>query len=99
MKASGVQSLSCPAVYSPGGLAMKYVGRMALSALLLLAAAAAGQNRDDKDGWVNLLEGNDLTRNWTTAGNWKLDKDGVVSLEPRPGETGWARFDAYLWAK
>jgi hypothetical protein len=53
----------------------------------------------DAGGWVNLLEGGDLSKHWTTAGNWRLDKDGVVSLEPRPGEKGWARFDAYLWAK
>jgi hypothetical protein len=54
--------------------------------------------KEEQPGWVNLLEGGDLTKQWTTKGNWKL-ADGVVSLEPRPGEQGWARFDAYLWAK
>lgn len=57
---------------------------------------AAGQG---KDGWANLLEGKDLTSNWTTTGNWVLSKEGVVALEPRPGEKGWQRYDAYLWAK
>jgi hypothetical protein len=51
----------------------------------------------EDDGWVNLLEGNDLSKHWTTKGNWSIDEDGVVTLEPRPGEKGWSRFDAYLW--
>jgi len=48
---------------------------------------------------VDLLKGGDLTKNWSTTGNWKLDKDGVVSLVPRKGESGWQRYDAYLWSK
>lgn len=63
---------------------------------LLMIGAATGQ---DKSGWVNLLDGKDLTANWTTTGNWILDKDGVVALQPRKGEKGWQRYDAYLWAK
>lgn len=43
------------------------------------------------------LKGGDLKRHWTTTGNWKLNDDGVVALEPRPGESGWTRYDAYLW--
>jgi hypothetical protein len=54
---------------------------------------------DLKPTWVNLLEGSDLAKHWDTKGNWKLDKEGVVTLEPRPGETGWQRYDAYLWSK
>jgi hypothetical protein len=46
---------------------------------------------------VNLLSGGDLSRHWTTTGNWKLGSDGVVTLTPRPGEKGWQRYDAYLW--
>jgi hypothetical protein len=46
--------------------------------------------------WVNLSEGNDLSKYWTTTGNWKLE-DNVIRLEPRPGEKGWERYDAYLW--
>lgn len=44
-----------------------------------------------------LFAGGDLTRHWKTAGNWKLGADGVVTLEPRPGEKGWTRYDMYLW--
>src|SRR5581483_2956464 len=68
----------------------------ALLTLVLAANLALGQG---KDAWTNLLEGGKLETHWTTKGNWKLSSDGVVSLEPRPGEKGWSRFDAYLWAK
>jgi hypothetical protein len=67
------------------------------SALLVcLFLATTGSTQES--GWVNLLDG-DLAKHWTTKGNWSLDKDGVVSLTPRPGEAGWARFDAYLWCQ
>jgi hypothetical protein len=59
------------------------------------AAAAAGQAAEGE--WVDLLPGNDLTKHWTTTGNWTIDEEGVVTLTPRPGESGWSRFDAYLW--
>lgn len=48
--------------------------------------------------WVDLLPNNQLDKHWTTKGNWSIDDDGVVSLKPRAGETGWQRYDAYLWA-
>ena len=52
--------------------------------------------KDTKQG-VSLLARGDLSRNWTTTGNWKLDNEGVVTLMPRNGEKGWQRYDAYLW--
>ena len=67
-------------------------------ALVLLVAGNSG-GQDNKTGWVDLLEGKDLTKNWTTKGNWVLGDDGVVSLVPRKGESGWQRYDAYLWAQ
>jgi hypothetical protein len=45
--------------------------------------------------WTNLIT-KDLKENWTTTGNWKLE-EGVVSLTPRPGESGWQRYGAWLW--
>jgi hypothetical protein len=54
--------------------------------------------KDTKKG-VNLLAGGDLSRNWTTTGNWKLDGKGVVTLTPRKGEKGWQRYGTYLWLK
>lgn len=72
----------------------------ALATLVLVSLSPAAQaDEPRKDNvWVNLLEG-DLAKHWTTKGNWMLDKEGVVTLTPRPGEKGWARFDAYLWSK
>ncbi len=68
----------------------------AVAWLLLASGLASAQEK--KEGWTNLLDG-DLAKHFTTTGNWKLDKEGVVALEPRPGEKGWTRYDAYLWAK
>jgi hypothetical protein len=72
---------------------MKHLSCIAIALLMSLGFVAA----QEKD-WVNLV-GKDLTTHLTTTGNWKLDKDGVIALEPRPGEKGWQRYDAYLWAK
>jgi hypothetical protein len=63
----------------------------------LLVLDDAPEEKGDAGGWVDLLAGGDLAKNWRTKGNWKLDKEGVVTLTPRPGEEGWSRFDAYLW--
>lgn len=73
-----------------------------LAALAVLAGAAlapvAAADSPKGDGWVDLLAGGDLNEHWTTKGNWKLE-DGVVTLTPRKGESGWTRYDMYLWAK
>src|SRR5262249_49127677 len=65
---------------------------------LVAGRAARGEDRPAAKA-VDLLAGDDLTKHWTTTGNWKLDRDGVVTLQPRPGEKGWQRYDAYLWSK
>ncbi|MCB9881110.1 MAG: DUF1080 domain-containing protein [Planctomycetes bacterium] len=49
------------------------------------------------DGWVDLTRNAPLDAHWTTKGNWQRSDDGVVALTPRPGESGWSRFDDYLW--
>lgn len=70
-----------------------------VTALCLLVAGLLTPNplpAADENGWISLLEGNDLSQHWTTKGNWSIE-EGVVTLTPRPGETGWTRFDAYLW--
>ncbi len=77
---------------------MKRVCCVVAVLLVLGLGAFPAQAAEEKSGWVNLLEGSDLSKNWTTKGNWKL-ADGVVSLEPRPGEKGWSRWESYLWAK
>jgi hypothetical protein len=48
--------------------------------------------------WVTLYNGKDLT-GWKTTGNWLPQPDGVLMIQPRPGEKGWQRYDAYLWSE
>lgn len=69
---------------------MKHFAALAL----LVVSFAAPLHAED-----NLLAGGDLNKNWETKGNWILDADDVVTLKPRPGESGWQRYDAYLWLK
>ncbi len=63
-----------------------------LSAFILSAGLSA-----DDCGWKNLIS-KDLS-NFETTGNWKVDDKGVLTLEPREGESGWKRYDEYLWVK
>jgi len=72
---------------------------VAAAALTLCLAGSAGFGQETKDGWTDLLAGGELTKNWTTKGNWSLDKEGVATLTPRKGESGWSRWDNYLWLK
>ena len=67
---------------------------MLLSATVILSAVAARAAEDD--GFVDLLAPGDLSR-FTTEGNWAVQEDGTVKLEPRPGESGWTRYGSYLW--
>ncbi len=62
-----------------------------------LGAFAWADEAKKQDSWVDLIAG-DLNKHWVTKGNWSLDKDGVVTLTPRPGEKGWSRWDMYLWS-
>jgi hypothetical protein len=52
----------------------------------------------DAPGFVPLFNGKDLA-GWKTKGNWVYDVDGTVTFRPRPGETGWKRFDAYIFTE
>ena len=52
----------------------------------------------DAPGFAPLFNGKDLA-GWKTKGNWVYDTDGTVTLKPRPGETGWKRFDAYIFTE
>jgi len=79
-----------------GAFRVPRVATACLAAACLLAAPAL--SAQDKDAWVDLLPGNDLTKHWATTGNWSIDAEGVVKLTPRPGERGWSRWSAYLWS-
>lgn len=71
---------------------------LTLACCLALTTSSNAQ-AEEKDGWTDLLPGNNLEKYWTTKGNWTIDDEGVVTLSPREGEKGWSRFDAYLWLK
>jgi len=42
-----------------------------------------------------MFNGKDLT-GWQTTGNWVVEENNVITLKPRPGESGWKRYGAYL---
>ena len=65
-----------------------------ITAVCLTVAITAKQQKD-KDGFVTLYNGKDLT-GWKTTGNWIPQKDGSLLIQPRKGEKGWQRYDAYL---
>ena len=71
-------------------------------AIALAGLAWAGGPAEEEAGgegqFVPLLNGKDLT-GWQTTGNWRVEEGGVLAIKPRPGERGWRRFDAYLWAE
>lgn len=68
-----------------------------LATTFALSLAAWGSAQAETP-WTELLKGSDLNAHWTTTGNWSL-KDGVATLTPREGESGWSRWSAYLWSK
>ena len=62
---------------------------------MIMAVAAAEAVSNDADGFKPMFNGEDFS-GWQTTGNWVYDDEGIVTLRPRPGETGWQRYDAYL---
>ena len=71
--------------------------RMSLTALSLLIALPLSVLAEENEiAWAEPLADKKLDQHCTTKGNWKLE-EGVVTLTPRPGESGWQRYDAYLW--
>jgi len=58
---------------------------------------ASAEDKED-GGWVALLAGDSLEANWETTGNWSFE-DGVATLSPEPGQSGWSRWSDYLWSK
>ncbi len=51
----------------------------------------------DLSEFTSLYNGKDLT-GWQTTGNWIPQDDGSVLIHPREGESGWERYEAYLWS-
>jgi hypothetical protein len=52
----------------------------------------------DLTDFQSLYNRNDLT-GWKTTGNWLPQPDGSLLIQPREGELGWERYDAYLWSE
>lgn len=52
----------------------------------------------DHHEFTTIFDGKDLSK-IKTKGNWKIQEDGSLYLEPRPGERGWSRYGSYLWLK
>ena len=52
----------------------------------------------DLSNFKPLYNGKNLN-GWKTTGNWLPQEDGSLLIQPRAGETGWERYDAYLWSE
>ena len=52
----------------------------------------------DLSQFKTLYNGKDLS-GWKTTGNWLVQDDGSVLIQPRDGETGWTRYSSYLWSE
>ena len=52
----------------------------------------------DLTGFQSLYDGKSLA-GWKTKGNWLPQEDGSLLIQPRDGEQGWQRYDAYLWSE
>jgi hypothetical protein len=52
----------------------------------------------DLTEFKSLYNGKDLT-GWKTTGNWIVQKDRSLLIQPRDGEQGWQRYGAYLWSE
>jgi hypothetical protein len=50
----------------------------------------------DLSNFQSLYNGKNL-EGWTTKGNWIAQADGSLLIQPREGENGWQRYDAYIW--
>ncbi len=67
-------------------------------AVVLTGFSAQSINAQDKSGFVKLFNGKNL-KGFKTEGNWMVEKGGILTLMPRPGEKGWQRYGSYLWTK
>jgi len=71
-----------------------------LFAFILMTANSMESNAKSKpylttSEFVPLLNGKDLS-GWKTKGNWVVNKEGCLIIDPLPEQTGWNRFEDYL---
>ncbi len=67
---------------------MKLAAFLSVLVIALSAHAEDLHPAADAAGFVPLFNGKDLT-GWKTTGNWLVESDGSVTLQPREGEKGW----------
>lgn len=73
---------------------MRRIGNwMALGGLLIAAGVA---EEKPGEGFAEMFNGKDLS-GWQTSGNWMIEEGNVLTLKPRPGESGWRRFGDYIF--
>lgn len=65
-----------------------------LASLAFLAISSMALS--EHHGFATIFDGKDLSK-IKTEGNWQIQEDGSLYLEPRPGESGWKRYGSYLW--
>jgi hypothetical protein len=70
------------------------IGRL-FAGICALSAMLAGEAIAEDDGFVEMFNGRDLA-GWNTTGNWVVEENNVITLKPRPGESGWKRYSDYL---
>ena len=58
-----------------------------------LHSAEESNQPDQRTPFTKLFKLSDFE----TEGNWMEEGKDVLHLKPREGETGWKRYDAYLW--
>jgi len=63
--------------------------------LFLVNTIHAGHPENNDAGFTPLIVDGKLS-GLITEGNWKIQEDGSIYLEPRKGEEGWKRYNHYL---
>ena len=76
---------------------MKVLGLLSLG-LLLSSVCLANPEKKEKDGFISLFNGKDLSH-WETTGNWLPQQNGSLLIQPKPGQEGWQRYSDYLISK
>jgi hypothetical protein len=74
---------------------MKSIRSLPLFAALSLILAGGLSAGQAADGFVEMFNGKNLS-GWQTTGNWVVEENNVITLKPRPGESGWKRFNDYI---
>ena len=64
----------------------------------LVRTIPANDPEKKNTGFQTIFDGSNLSK-LETEGNWVIEKDGSLYLQPREGEKGWKRYHHYIWLK